>query len=613
MNPQGPQGQAPLLPIANIIKPDQVATLPFLSREQKAQYTEGTRNLWRKVQDYPSDHPERMNAYRRLSDISNRLKREMLRWRNDKNGAQMPPDHSQQLHRDLSTVMTSQANPRQIPQGPGLELSDRIKAEVRTLPLALPAALKGRSVEEQKNWVDTQKRQYAQQLQKYESAMKQKQDFTEQINNRRRQGHFTPDEQQAIQARAAMIQNLVTDAQTACMTFKKRHEQAREQQIEENQRQQQLQQLQHQQQQQQMPQIPQQAPPITQTPTKTPLPPQTTQTPQTQDNSTVEPSNQGALVPEVPGATVNQQEQPSISTPEPAQQSASVTQNSQAQLSSLTSTITHPHSGKPARLNSLQDSPSSAQSGAPNSQGPHPLTHQDALDKASRSYNQTAQPSHAHPPPPLVQSQREQPTPATTLTNKGMRPINVAPPTQVQLAPARPTLSGGPGAVGPMGQPAIQKHPGFVLEGDGERVLSKKKLEELVRQVTGGSGAGSEGVEILDPDVEEVSFLVLNLTDSTPVPRALFLIKTVQTLLDVADEFVDNVITAACRLAKLRQSSLLELRDIQLILERNYNIRVPGYASDELRTVKKIQPTQAWTQKMSAVQAAKVTGGKPDV
>ena len=75
---------------------------------------------------------------------------------------------------------------------------------------------------------------------------------------------------------------------------------------------------------------------------------------------------------------------------------------------------------------------------------------------------------------------------------------------------------------------------------------------------------------------------------------------------------MDSVITAACRLAKLRQSSSLELRDIQLILERNYNIRVPGYASDELRTVKKIQPTQAWTQKMSAVQAAKVTGGRPD-
>ena len=86
-----------------------------------------------------------------------------------------------------------------------------------------------------------------------------------------------------------------------------------------------------------------------------------------------------------------------------------------------------------------------------------------------------------------------------------------------------------------------------------------------------------------------------------------------QTLLQVADDFVDQVIVAACRLAKLRQSSTLELRDLQLILERNYNIRVPGYASDELRTVRKTQPTPGWAQKLGAIQAAKVTGGKGDL
>lgn len=77
----------------------------------------------------------------------------------------------------------------------------------------------------------------------------------------------------------------------------------------------------------------------------------------------------------------------------------------------------------------------------------------------------------------------------------------------------------------------------------------------------------------------------------------------------MADDFVDDVVTSACKLAKLRASSTLDIRDIQLILERNYNIRIPGYASDEIRTVKKFHPAQGWTQKMSAVQAAKVTGG----
>ena len=70
--------------------------------------------------------------------------------------------------------------------------------------------------------------------------------------------------------------------------------------------------------------------------------------------------------------------------------------------------------------------------------------------------------------------------------------------------------------------------------------------------------------------------------------------------------------TAASQATRLRQSNTLELRDIQLVLERNYNIRIPGYASDEIRTVKKLAPAPGWTQKMSAVQAAKVTGGKGD-
>ena len=83
-----------------------------------------------------------------------------------------------------------------------------------------------------------------------------------------------------------------------------------------------------------------------------------------------------------------------------------------------------------------------------------------------------------------------------------------------------------------------------------------------------------------------------------------------QSILDVADNFVDQVLQSACKIAKERGSKVLEIRDIQLTLERGYNIRIPGYASDEIRTVRKIQPSNAWISKMSAVQAAKVTGGK---
>jgi transcription initiation factor TFIID subunit 12 len=69
----------------------------------------------------------------------------------------------------------------------------------------------------------------------------------------------------------------------------------------------------------------------------------------------------------------------------------------------------------------------------------------------------------------------------------------------------RPTYSGGSGlGGGVMGQPAVAKTPAFQLDGEGERVLNKKKLDELVRQVCGGTAEGQEGA-MLSPEVEEVS------------------------------------------------------------------------------------------------------------
>jgi transcription initiation factor TFIID subunit TAF12 len=64
-----------------------------------------------------------------------------------------------------------------------------------------------------------------------------------------------------------------------------------------------------------------------------------------------------------------------------------------------------------------------------------------------------------------------------------------------------------------MSQPVLQKTPGYNLEGDGDRVLSKKKLDELVRQVTGG-GEGLGGGESLTPEVEEVCVFAPCLSES---------------------------------------------------------------------------------------------------
>ncbi|KAK8043835.1 Transcription initiation factor TFIID subunit 12 [Apiospora phragmitis] len=201
--------------------------------------------------------------------------------------------------------------------------------------------------------------------------------------------------------------------------------------------------------------------------------------------------------------------------------------------------------------------------------------------------NASAQGSHPHGHPQQ---------PATTVTTKMPIPKalpekSTAIPTPVTMGGgvngSRPTMGGGTGIPGnALAQPILQKPPAYTFEAEGEHVLSKKKLDELVRQVCGGGPAGQDG-NYLTPDVEE-------------------------SVLNVADNFVDTVINSACRLAKERGSKVLEIRDIQLVLERVYNIRVPGYTSDELRTVRKAQPSAAWIAKMSAVQAAKVMPGKDD-
>ncbi|XP_069827727.1 transcription initiation factor TFIID subunit 12 isoform X2 [Dendropsophus ebraccatus] len=118
------------------------------------------------------------------------------------------------------------------------------------------------------------------------------------------------------------------------------------------------------------------------------------------------------------------------------------------------------------------------------------------------------------------------------------------------------------------------KVPGAAAGGgraspDANQVLTKKKLHDLVREV--------DPNEQLDEDVEEM-------------------------LLQIADDFIESVVSAACQLARHRKSNTLEVKDVQLHLERQWNMWIPGFGSEEIRPYKKACTTEAHKQRMALIK-----------
>ncbi|XP_035204493.1 transcription initiation factor TFIID subunit 12-like, partial [Stegodyphus dumicola] len=100
-------------------------------------------------------------------------------------------------------------------------------------------------------------------------------------------------------------------------------------------------------------------------------------------------------------------------------------------------------------------------------------------------------------------------------------------------------------------------------------VLNKQRLQDLVREV--------------DPNVqpdEDVEDLLLQL----------------------AEEFIDDVVVTSCLLAKHRKSNILEVKDVQLSLEKNWNMCVPGFGCEEWRPYKKSATTEAHKQRMALIR-----------
>eukprot|EP00096_Caligus_rogercresseyi_P013297 TRINITY_DN5971_c0_g1_i1.p1 TRINITY_DN5971_c0_g1~~TRINITY_DN5971_c0_g1_i1.p1 ORF type:complete len:198 (-),score=73.55 TRINITY_DN5971_c0_g1_i1:77-670(-) len=138
--------------------------------------------------------------------------------------------------------------------------------------------------------------------------------------------------------------------------------------------------------------------------------------------------------------------------------------------------------------------------------------------------------------------------------------------------PASPLVGGGgeslPNTAGCEGS-LPQATPEFIKPSETTQVLDRKRLQQLVKEV--------DPNEQLDEDVEEL-------------------------LLHIADDFIEQTVSATCALAKHRKAPTIEVRDVQFILERNWNMWIPGFGTEEVRPYKKSSMAEAHRSRMALIK-----------
>ena len=491
-----------------LIKPDQVLKIPFLDEATKQRTYPHVQGLWATLQNSTPNSKEQTDAYESLFKISQGIKNRMQQ---QKANAARPASAGQPASQAQPTPQRPQVQQAQAPQQPQqapagapnnagqqaaqqLVFTQKVLDRVKAHDYAIPLETQQQGSTAVQNFTAQARKRYATHLQSYENALQNIERMEKLLANRLEAGKpaLSAQDEQAYQHRRKQLEAHREEARVNTQKFMWEQNQIRQEQGQQNPQAQAVG--------EQMRRHQSQNGGVTSTTQGQSGPAHTVSSAldAARSHSDASEKPKTATMPEQKGPTpVNQ-----------ASNSQQATQNSSTQVQPMKDT-------KPGEATGIQR-PGLSQNQAGNHPQPpgqaFPLSHEAAMQQArsyshqnvNAPYQQTTNqhPPHGHPTQQKTSTSNEPGVPSHAKMNIP-KDLNIPPPQPVPMPPARPTLTGGPFPAGPIGQPAIQRHPGYVLEGDGERVLSKKKLEELIRQVSGSTGEGEDG-ETMSPEVEEV-------------------------------------------------------------------------------------------------------------
>ena len=446
--------------LASMIRPEQVKRLPHLNDDKKQQHEVFIQRLWDSLRSNHQGSPEYQKALASLGQVSTSLMTGMKRFTAQRQQQQQQGFIAQQAGPSIEAEGNRSA-------GLGIQpnqIAAHIQAKVNAYPFALPPTMAEGSAQAE-TWLREARNRLAQAMQRSEHAQKKKADIQGSAQVRNQSGNpLTAQEQDGLRTKIMQCNKVLAESNSFMEKFKDQQNQFR------NTSQQQRYEAQNQ-----------------------------ANTAQSDNVNQAEPSMQSGQ-PTTQGGPHAHSIRSAVSAARDRATSAAANQpDSESPTNSQSQPLQTP-SGQ--QQQQPQQTPQSAMSqSSQQNGGPQPFSAQSALQHSASNYAQSQPQSatHAHPP---QNAGFLNPTKKEERLNIPKN-LNVTAPRPVPMPPARPTLNGGPGVgmPGQMGEPAIPTMPGYVLEtSEDGRVLSRKKLNELAREVC---GPGDD--DMLTPEAEDVS------------------------------------------------------------------------------------------------------------